>query len=117
MGRDPKSLGETARSSSKARMSVKSSALVLYIGKGDSRKILEHDVDAYEQKKKKCKTHSTSENRKPIQARGPPLNDNKFAQTPGTAETAFGIFTQRSGLEKRNRSDNQLRTKLRAKPT
>ena len=55
MGRDPKSLGETARSSSKARMSVKSSTLVLYIGKGDSRKILEHDVDAYEQKKKNAR--------------------------------------------------------------
>ena len=44
------------------------------------------------------KTHSTSENRKPIQARGPPMNVNRFAQTPGTEVTAFGIFAQRSGL-------------------
>jgi hypothetical protein len=46
-------------------------------------------------------THSTSENRKPIQARGPPMNVNMFAQTPGTEETAFGIFSQRSGLQKK----------------
>ena len=59
----------------------------------------------------KNKTHSTSENRKPIQARGPPMNVNWFAQTPGTEEAAFGIFAQRSGLEeKKNRSYNQLRT-------
>ena len=45
------------------------------------------------------KTYSTSENRKPIQARGPPMNVNIFAQTPGTEEAAFGIFSQRSGLE------------------
>ena len=47
----------------------------------------------------KGKTHSTSENRKPIQPRGPPLNVSKFAQTPGTEEAAFGIFAHRSGLE------------------
>ena len=47
MGRDPKSLGETARSISKARMSVKSSALVLiHRKKKIQRKILEH-VDGY----------------------------------------------------------------------
>ena len=46
------------------------------------------------------KTHSTSENRKPMQARGPPMNVNRFAQTPGTEEARFGIFSQRSGLEK-----------------
>ena len=45
-------------------------------------------------------THSTSENRKPIQARGPPMNVNRFAQTPGTEEARFGIFSQRSGLNK-----------------
>ena len=33
VGRDPKSLGETARSISKARISVKSSALVLGLKK------------------------------------------------------------------------------------
>ena len=38
VGRDPKSLGETARSISKARMSVKSSALVLIHRKEDSEK-------------------------------------------------------------------------------
>ena len=64
----------------------------------------------------KIKTHSTSENRKPIQARGPPMNVNKFAQTPGIEEAAFGIFAQRSGLEKK-KSDNQIKTKLRTKPT
>ena len=47
----------------------------------------------------KYKTYSTSENRKPIQDRGPPMNDIKFAQTPGTEEAAFGIFAQRSGLD------------------
>ena len=62
--------------------------------------------------KEKNKTHSTSENRKPIQARGPPMNVNWFAQTPGTEEAAFGIFSQRSGLEKKIRSDNnQIKTK------
>ena len=54
----------------------------------------------------KNKTHSTSENRKPIQARGPPMNVKMFAQTPGTEEAAFGIFAQRSGLGEKNRSDN-----------
>ena len=29
------------------------------------------------------------------------MNVNMFAQTPGTEETAFGIFSQRSGLEKK----------------
>ena len=58
----------------------------------------------------KEKTHSTSENRKPIQARGPPMNDRMFDQTPGTADALFGIFSQRSGLEKkRKRSDNHLK--------
>ena len=47
-------------------------------------------------------THSTSENRKPIQARGPPLNDIRFAHTPGTEEARFETFSQRSGLEKIN---------------
>ena len=51
--------------------------------------------------KKKNKTHSTSENRKPIQARGPPMNVNTLDQTPGIEEAAFGIFAQRSGLEKK----------------
>ena len=46
-------------------------------------------------------THSTSENRKPIQDRGPPMNVNRFAQTPGTEDAALGIFSQRSGLEKK----------------
>jgi hypothetical protein len=93
---NPKSLGETARSISNARMSMKSSALIL------QRKIyLEHNVDGYDQN-----THSTSENRKPIQARGPPMNVKMFAQTPGTEEAAFGIFSQRSGLEKKGRITN-----------
>jgi hypothetical protein len=64
----------------------------------------------------KEKTHSTSENRKPIQARGPPMNDKMFAQTPGTEEAPCGIFSQRSGLgEKKNRSDNHLQKILRNK--
>ena len=107
---DPKSPGETARSISKARMSVKSRALILI----HSRRILEHNADEYDLTKNK--THSTSENRKPIQARGPPMNVSWFAQTPGTEETALGIFAHRSGLGK-NRSDNQLKTNLRTKPT
>ena len=66
----------------------------------------------------KNRTHSTSENRKPIQARGPPINDITFAQTPGTEEAAFGIFVQRSGLDKKkNRLDNQIKTKVKPKPT
>ena len=52
----------------------------------------------------KVQTHSTSENLKPIQARGPPRNDKMFAQTPGTEEAAFGIFSQRSGLEKKKKT-------------
>ena len=95
---DPISLGETARSISKARMSVKSRAFVL-IHKEDSRKISEHNAEEHN-KRKNYKTHSTSEKRKPIQARGPPMNVNWFAQTPGTEEAAFGIFAHRSGLKK-----------------
>ena len=34
-----------------------------------------------------------------MQARGPPINVIKFAQTPGTDAAASGIFVQRSGLE------------------
>jgi hypothetical protein len=45
------------------------------------------------------------------------MNVNRFAQTPGTEEARFGIFSQRSGLEKRNISDNKLKQKIRAKPT
>ena len=67
------------------------------IGKEHSRKLFENDVDEYE----KNKTHSTIENRKPIHARGPPMNVNRFAQTPGTEKAAFEIFAQRSGLEKK----------------
>ena len=48
VGCDPISLGETARSISNARMSVKSSALVLI---HRERKILEHDADEYEKKR------------------------------------------------------------------
>ena len=46
---DPKSLGETARSISKARMSMKSSALVLI---HRQKRLLEHDADGYDQRKK-----------------------------------------------------------------
>ena len=58
VGRDPKSLGETASSISKARMSVKSSALILiHRQRRFKKKLLEHhDVD-------RLRTHSTSENR------------------------------------------------------
>ena len=36
------------------------------------------------------------------------MNVNRFAQTPGTEETPFGIFSQRSGLEEnKNGSDSQ----------
>ena len=55
--------------------------------------------------RRRKKTHSTSENRKPIHARGPPMNVIRFAQTPGTEEAILGIFSQRSGLEKGNISD------------
>ena len=65
----------------------------------------------------KDKTHSTSENRNPIQARGPPMNDKMFDQTPGTEVAAFGIFAQRSGLKKKKMVGKQLRTKIRTKPT
>jgi hypothetical protein len=41
------------------------------------------------------------------------MNVNIFAQTPGTEETVSGIFSQRSGLEKKNGLDNLLKTKLR----
>ena len=52
-----------------------------------------------ETRREKYKTHSTSENRKPIQARGPPLNVIKFAQIPWIDAAASGMFAQRSGLE------------------
>jgi hypothetical protein len=45
------------------------------------------------------------------------MNVIMFDQTPGTEEAAFGIFAQRSGLEKKNKSDIQIKTKLRTKPT
>jgi hypothetical protein len=47
----------------------------------------------------KEKSYSTSANRKPIQARGPPMNVKMFDQTPGIEEAEFGISAQRSGLE------------------
>ena len=50
MGFNPISLGETARSISKARMSVKRRALVLNTGKEHSRKVFENDADEYEKK-------------------------------------------------------------------
>ena len=111
VGRDPKSFAEIARSISKARISVNSSALVLI---HRQIRLLEHAVDGYEEKKK---TDSTSENRKPIQARGPPMNVIRFAQTPGTEEATFEIFSQRSGLEIKNISENRFKIKLRAKTT
>ena len=49
---------------------------------------------------KKHKTHSKSENRKPIQARGPPANVIRFDQIPGTDWATSGILVQRSGLQK-----------------
>jgi hypothetical protein len=48
---DPKSLCETARSISKARMSMKRSALVLV--HRQRRKLLEHHADGYDQRKRK----------------------------------------------------------------
>ena len=46
------------------------------------------------------------------------MNVKMSDQTPGTELAAFGTFAQRSGLEKKkNRSDNQIRTKSRTKPT
>ena len=99
VGRDPKSLGETARSISKARMSVKSSALVLIHIKKRVKKNM--NMLMVMNRGGKYRTHSISENRKPIQDRGPPMNVNWFAQTPGTEETASGRFSQRSGLEKK----------------
>ena len=94
----PISLAETARSNSKARMSVNSRALILKIFKQPMFD------DKSEGKKKKRPTHSTSENRKPIQARGPPMNVIMFAQTPGIDAAAFGIFVQRSGLRKKKKN-------------
>ena len=94
VGRDPKSLGETARSISKARISVKSSALVLTHSQRRIKNTMLMKLDEY--------AHSTIENRKPIQDRGPPMNVNRFAQTPGIDETASGIFSQRSGLGGKN---------------
>ena len=103
VGFNPISLGETARSISKARMSVKRRALVLIHRQRTFKKILENTMPM-DMTSGINKTHSTSENRKPIQARGPPINDNTFAQTPGTEEAAFGIFAQRSGLEKKKKT-------------
>ena len=74
--------------------------------------MFENDADGYEKK-----THSTSENRKPMQARGPPMNVNTLDQTPGTEVAALGIFAQRSGLENKTKSDNRIKTKLRTKLT
>ena len=83
VGPDPKSLCGTARSISKAQMSVKSSALVLKIFR--EKKVF---------RTLRCwwinndqKTHSTIENRKPRQARGPPMNVNRLAQPPGTEDS------------------------------
>ena len=88
----------TARSISKARMRVNSIALILIIpAKETGSRIWESNVEP----EKDIKTHSTSANRKPIQARGPPMNVIKFAQAPGTDAAASGIFAQRSGLEKK----------------
>ena len=50
---DPISLCETARSISKARMSMKSSALILVIhSQRKFKKMLEYDADKYDQRKK-----------------------------------------------------------------
>ena len=54
VGRDPKSLGETARSISKARMSVKSSALVLIQIQKRGQEKYEH-ADGYEQRRENIK--------------------------------------------------------------
>jgi hypothetical protein len=75
MGFIPISLSETARSISKARMSVKSIALIL-IHRQRRFKML---MDMTRGKK----THSITE------------------------EAAFGILGERSGLEKKNKSDNK----------
>ena len=54
MGTNPISLCGTARSISKARMSVKSRALILIHRQGRFKKILEHDDDnGYDQRGKK----------------------------------------------------------------
>ena len=58
---DPKSLGEIARSISKARMSVKRRALVLMDRQRNFKKILEMLMDMT--RERKIKTHSTSANR------------------------------------------------------
>ena len=52
MGFIPISLGGTARSISKARMSVKSIALILIHRQRRFKKILERDADGYEGKKR-----------------------------------------------------------------
>ena len=67
--------------------------------------------------KEKDKTHSTSENRNPIQARGPPINDKMFDQTPGTEVAAFGIFVQRSGLEKKKKTTIGKKEYKKTEPT
>ena len=44
------------------------------------------------------------------------MNVNRFAQTPGTEEAAFGIFSQRSGLGgEKNKSDNQIKKEFKNK--
>ena len=45
------------------------------------------------------------------------MNVKMFAQTPGTEETAFGIFSQRSGLEKKQVGWLITKKNLRTKPT
>ena len=55
VGFNPISLGETARSISKARMSVKRRALVLRHRQRTFKKILEHDVDGYYDQRKKIR--------------------------------------------------------------
>ena len=49
---DPISLCETARSISKARMSMKSSALILIHSQRRIKKLLEYDADKYNQRKR-----------------------------------------------------------------
>ena len=77
----------TASSNVKARIRTKRSAFIL--GK--------HEISRA-RSPPGSHTHSTNENRYPIQARGPPMNVIWLLHTPGMALEACGGESQRSGL-------------------
>lgn len=84
----------TASSNSKARISVNSRAFILRERDRDNL----NWSDNYDGFEKNLETYSTSENRNPIHARGPPRNVSIFPQTPGMLLAVSGIESHRSGL-------------------